>query len=148
MPYVPSNQSMIDQLQAFIDNGLDAAGPVHATIKLAQGSFAPGPTSDPTTFTEADFDGYASKTVAAWEAAALAVDGTAETISSAVQSWAPTGTTTPNTITGYWVIGGNGHYLGGEAFATPVVLNSPSTRLNLVPAWKTQRNQFSAVLIP
>jgi hypothetical protein len=142
--FVTSQVALIDQLDAVKGAVLDAAGPIHSTVKLAQGAFAPVPTSDPTTFTEATFDGYAAKTITAWTSAYLVPGPSSEILSAAVLSWSPTGTTTPNTITGYWIVGGNGHYLGGESFAQPVILNGPLTALNLAAVWQVSRSTFSA----
>lgn len=146
--FVTSNVALVDQLAATVATVLDHTGPVHASVKLATGAFSPTPTSDPATFTEATFDGYAAKSVASWVSPYLLPGPLAETISAAVLSWSPTGTTTPNTITGYWIVGGNGDYLGGEAFNQPVLLNGPTTALNLVPTWQVPRSTFSATLIP
>lgn len=146
--FIPSNAAKLDILAAAIASVLNATGPVHSTVKLAKGAFAPSPTSDPTTFTEADFDGYASKTVAAWSAAYLVPNGSAETIAGSVLTWIPTGSTTSNVVTGYWIIGGNGDYLGGEAFATPVPMDGPTTALSLVPEWQVAPGAWSGNLLP
>lgn len=146
--FVSSNLSLEDILAATIASVLDATGPVHASVKLAQGPFAPLPDSDPTTFTEATFDGYAAKDVTAWASPYLVATGAAETISSTVLHWAPTGTTTPNTLTGYWIVGGNGDYLGGEAFPVPIPMTGPTSALNLIPIWQQAAAQFGAVVVP
>jgi hypothetical protein len=145
---VSSQISLLDILTAFIANGLDAAGPTHTMVKLAKAPFSPTPTSDPTTFTEADFDGYAAKTVAAWAAPYLNGDGAAETIGTSVLTWSPTGSVTPNLIYGYWLMLGNGDYGGGEAFGTPVSLNGPTTALSMVPLWAVAPSRFGAVIVP
>lgn len=147
MPFVTSSLALIDQLEAVKGSVLDATGPVHASVKLAVAPFSPTPTSDPASFTEATFDGYAAKTVPAWTAAALQPGPLAEILSSALLSWTPTGSTTPNTIVGYWIVGGNGDYLGGEAFAAPVILNGPTTSLNMVAAWQMARSNWSATVL-
>lgn len=147
MSFVTSQLALVDQLEAVKDNVLDATGPVHATVKLAIAPFSPTPTSDPASFTEATFDGYASKTVAAWTPAAVQPGPLAEILSQSVLTWTPTGSTTPNTIAGYWIVGGNGDYLGGESFGTPVVLNGPTTSLNMVTAWQMARATWSAQVL-
>lgn len=147
MPFVSSNKALQDILAATIAGILDFTGPVHASVKLAKGTFGPAPDSDPATFTECDFDGYASKTVSAWSTPAMLATGNAETVASTVLHWAPTGTTTPNSVTGYWIEGGNGDYLGGEAFAQPVNLTGPTTALNLVPVFQQAAAAFSATVI-
>jgi hypothetical protein len=147
MAFVSSQQGPLDVLAAAIANVLNTSVPAHTTIKLAQAPFAPAPTSDPTTFTEATFDGYASKTISAWEAPYLSA-GAAKTNGTAVESWIPTGTTTPNTIAGYWLVAGNGDYLGGEVFATPINVVGPTTPVNLVPAYTVMPPVFTATVIP
>jgi len=145
--FVTSQQALIDQINAVKAAVLDATGPVHATVKLAQGAFVPTPTSDPTTFTEADFTGYASKTVAAYTPASLEPNGASQILSSAVLDWNPTGTTTTNLVTGYWILGGSGDYLGGESFPTPVPMQSPTDVLNLVVVWQVAKSSWSGQLL-
>jgi hypothetical protein len=145
--FITSQLALLDQLDAIKSAVLDATGPVHATVKLAKGTFVPTPTVDPTTFTEADFDGYSSKTIAAYTSAAIIAGPKAEILASSLLSWTPTGTTTPNTVTGYWIVGGNGDYLGGEAFATGIVLNGPTTTLNLVPVWQVSPATWSGQVL-
>jgi hypothetical protein len=148
MPFVSSQQFLLDKLAAAIASILDATGPVHASVKLAVAPFAPSPTSDPATFTEADFDGYAAKTVATWSTPVMNTNGSAETVSGSVLTWNPTGSTTSNLIVGYWVEGGNGDYLGGEILASPVPMNGPLSSLNLVPVVQEAPGSWSSVVIP
>ena|SRR5882672_3348333 len=146
--FITSQTSSLDGLAAIQAAMLDAISTVHLEIKLAQGSFSPSPTSVPgTDFTEATFDGYAALPVAAFDAAYLTADGSAETIPTTIAHFAPTGTTTPNVIAGYWLVGSNGDYLGGEVFDTPVPLNSPTTALNLILKWQVSPATWSGVLV-
>jgi hypothetical protein len=147
MPFVASQLNQLDVLAAAIAAVLNTSVPAHTTIHLAQQPFTPTSTSDPTTFTEATFDGYADKTIAAWETQYLN-GNTAVTNGTTVLSWVPTGTTTSNTIAGYWLIGGNGDYLGGEAFAAPITVTGPTTPVNLVPRYAVVPPTFAATVIP
>lgn len=147
MAYTPSQQAQLDVLNAAIAAVLNTSVPAHTMIKLAVAPFNPTPTSDPATFVEATFDGYAAKTISAWEAAYL--NGNAAVSNgTTVESWVPTGTTTPNTVAGYWLVGGNGSYLGGEAFASPIAVTGPTTPVNIVPRYAVIPPVFSATLIP
>jgi hypothetical protein len=148
MPFVPSQIGLIDAINAIKASVLDAAGPVHTTVKLAKGVFGPTPTSNPASFTECDFDGYAAKTIAAYGGPHLVPSGNAEITSSAVLSWTPTGSVTPNVVAGYWLVGGNGDYLGGEAFPAPIPLNGPLTTLSLIPSWQQAPASFNATVVP
>jgi hypothetical protein len=146
MPFVSSQIALMDVLNAAIANVLTSSGSTHAEVHLAQAPFNPTATSDPTTFTEATFTGYAMKSVAAWEVAYLSGQS-AKTNGTAVLSWTPTDSLMPNSIGGYWIIGGNGDYLGGEAFPVPLNIIGPSTPVNLVPAYGVAPPNFSATVI-
>lgn len=146
--FVSSDKAALDQLAAVLSLVLNTATPTHSTVHLAQGAFAPVRDSDPTTFTEATFGGYAAITMAAWETPYLLGGGQSESIPTTICHWSPTDTVTPNTITGYWIMGANGDYLGGEAFGNGVPMLGPTNALNLVPTWQIPPSTFSAVLVP
>lgn len=144
MPFVQSNVALTDVLAAIIGNVLNATGPVNTHVKLAVLPFNPTPTSDPTTFTEATFDGYAAKAITSWSTPYFDALGNAKTLSGVLASWTPTGSTTANTIGGYWLVAGDGTYLGGEVFNTPVPMHGTGTTLAIVPEFGYTPAQISA----
>jgi len=146
---VTSNKALVDQLAAIVAAVLDTSVPAHTVVKLAQGAFTPSPGSDPSTFTEADYTGYASKTISAWTPPSLRNDGSAEVVSTTVLDFSPSGTiTVTNIITGYWLVGGNGDYLGGEVLPFPVPLAVATDSLKIVPVWQVAPSTWGANLLP
>jgi hypothetical protein len=146
MAFTMSNVGMLDILTKVIANVLDATGPAYTTVKLAKATFNPSPTLDPGTLVEADFTGYAAKAVNPWASPYL--DGpAAETLSTTVLHWSPTDAVTPNTIYGYWLVAGDGTFLGAEKFATPVPLPDATAALNLVPVFQIPQLGFSAQVL-
>jgi hypothetical protein len=146
--FIESSAALKDKLNAIKTSVLDAAGPVHTTIKLAIGAFTPTKDSVPGDFTEAGFDGYASKTITSWSAAYLVNGNQAEIAPGVALTWIPTGTVTPQTVVGYWLEAGDGTYLGGEIFANAVPMASPSNSLNVVPIYQQPVGNWSAVVVP
>lgn len=101
------------------------------TLKLYKTDVTPAEGDTAGSYTEADFTGYAAKTLnrSGW-AGATTTAGTTST-SYAQQSWSMTGTS--QTIYGYWVIGVTSAVaLWAEKFAASRTLVDPST-LNLTP---------------
>jgi hypothetical protein len=143
-----SNVALLDMLNTIRTNVLSATGPALASVHLAKAAMTISSTVDPSTFTEADFDGYAALDVATWEPARLLSNGSVETVSSALAYFSPTGTTTPNTIYGFWVVAGDGTYLGAEAFATQYALTGPSTALAFIPTLILVPTVFNTPIVP
>lgn len=144
--FIPSQAVLISALNA-IKTAVFAAGAGLVHVKLAKGAFNPQPNSDPTTFTEADYTGYVAQTVAAWSASVLSA-GSAETLSSSVLTFSPTGTAVTNVITGYWLENGPGEYLGGEVLLPAIPLAGPLSALDIVLKWQENSGEFAAVVIP
>lgn len=130
--FIASAAYVRDVLAAVIASVLNTSAPAHTTVKLAKAVMTLGANAEPTTFTEADFTGYASKSITGWTAPYQTTPSVAETVPTVTLQWSPTGTGVTNTIYGYWLIAGDGTYVGGENFATPVPLTGPTTALNLV----------------
>lgn len=106
-------------------------------LKLYQNSYAPGPTSTATNFTEANFTNYAAVTIArsSWATPTLTGSNIAQS-QVAQQSW--TCGATGNTIYGYYVLGAtSGKVLWAEEFATARVL-AVGDILNLTPVFTLQ----------
>lgn len=145
--FIESQAAMIAQSDDFKTTTLLAGGAGHVVCKLAKTPFNPSRTSDPATFTEADFDGYAAQNVAAFSGTYLNKNGDAQTIGTTLLSFTPTGSTTPNTIGGYWLVTSGGVYLGGEVFNPTVGLNGPLTTLDFTIEWATTVAQFGATIV-
>lgn len=146
--FVSSLTSLIAQLAAVKAAVLDTSVPAHTVCHLAQGAFSPTPASDPTTFTEATYTGYADQMITAWTPAYLVNNLVAEITAASILFFQPTGTALTNLVTGYWLVGANGDYIGGEAFSTPIPMGSPSNALSLIPKWQIPLANWSGELVP
>jgi hypothetical protein len=100
-------------------------------LKLYSNNYTPISTAAVGSFTEANFTGYAARTLtrSTWNSA-VTVSGKGETSYGSVQSW--TCGTTGQTIFGYYVQGSAGTLLWAELFTTSRVLASGDV-LNITP---------------
>jgi hypothetical protein len=102
-------------------------------LRLYQNNHTPAAASTLGSFTEADFTGYAARTLSrsSW-GSAFTTGGKAESTYSPPQSW--TCGATGNTIYGYYVVGslGAGTLLWAELFSTARVLANGDV-LNITP---------------
>ena len=146
--FITSKPGLINQLSAVVAGILELAGPLHTTVKLAQGTFNPTPDSVPGDFTEADFTGYAAKTVTSWTTPELDPGPAAKTLGGNLLHWAPSGTTVTNICTGYWIEDANGDYLGGEQFPAPIPMANTTDAITLIPQWQVAAATWSGLLIP
>lgn len=144
--FIPSQAYLLAALDA-IKASVFVAGPGLVKVRLAKGSFNPTPTVDPTTFTEADYTGYALKTVTAWSPSVMTT-GSAETLGTSVLTYSPTGTAITNVITGYWLENTAGDYLGGEALNPAVPLTGPTSALNLIVKFQENSGDWASVVVP
>lgn len=78
---------------------------------------------------EADYDGYAAKTVAAWGEAFLGALGAA--IQMPNQQFQPTGSTTPNLINGAWIETAGGVLVAIIQFPATISMGSPTDAIPL-----------------
>ena len=102
-------------------------------LKLYQNNVTPTQDSVPASFTEANFTGYAARTLlrSGWNNAVTVSNKAESSFGSTPQSW--TCGTTGNTINGYWVEGStSGKCLWAERFSTSRVLASGDV-LNITP---------------
>ena len=136
MSQVLSTKYLLDALAAIKSQVLDTAVPAHCHIHLAKPPFTPNPTSDPASFTEADYTGYAAVTITAWDNPALTPADLAEIVGTTVAQFRPTGTTVTNSIAGFWVLDAAGDFVFAQVFSTPVALTGPNTVLSIVPRWQ------------
>ena len=117
-------------------------------VKLAQTPFTPNPNSVPSTdFVEATYDGYAAVSLTTMTPNTV-VGNAYESTSTAVAVFQPTGSTTPNTIGGYWIETGAGALLGYEVLPTPIALNGPTTYLSIVPRWLSSPTTWPNTILP
>jgi len=131
MPLVCPDQGELRLLDIMLKAALSANE--NYILKLYRNDYTPANTAAPGSFTEANFTGYAARTLTRsnWNAATT-VSGKAESsYGSAPQSW--TCGATGNTVYGYWVEGStSAKVLWGERFATARTLAS-GDQLNLTP---------------
>lgn len=113
----------------------DVDGPLYlAEYRLYQNDFTPVGTMVIGDFTVATFDGFAAK-AAAWNPSLVNVNGFAVTYADSML-WVPTGTTTPNTIFGYYVTDTGGtNLLYARRFDTPIALTGPTTGFAMIPSF-------------
>lgn len=121
-------------LQGAIANILNPSVPPGATLHLVKAPFVPTPTSDPITFTEADFTGYAHKTVTLFGTQHPDAAGNWFAYwETPVVEFVPTAVLSPNqSIYGYYVLGSGGEFVCAEVFPAPIVMRDPTTVLQLL----------------
>jgi hypothetical protein len=108
-------------------NNLSSTAPVPKVHLIAE-QFNPNINLDPTTLTEATFDGYAAATCDVW--GTNHSDPTQQAVfTSGVLSWTPTGNTTANTIYGYYLVTGVGDVVQMGLLPAPVFLQGVGTTL-------------------
>lgn len=102
-------------------------------LKLYRTNVTPNAASAPGSFTEANFTGYAARTLtrSSWNSAVTVSNKAESSYGTTPQSW--TCGTTGNTIYGYWVEGStSGKCLWAELFTTSRVLATGDI-LNITP---------------
>lgn len=117
MPQVFTTAAQVDQLAALQDI-YKTGGSEALTIHLYQNDFTPSPGMVIGDLTEADFDGYASFAMNPIIGPYLNPAGQPE-IQNASHNWTPTGSTTPNTIYGYYTTQTGGGLRSAERFNDP-----------------------------
>jgi len=147
---VISQQMNHSALQGAIADILIPTTPPGAVVHLAKAPFTPTPISDPTTFAEADFAGYAAIT--------LTLLGTQHP--DGANQWFAYSETPPVSFTpsavlpssqsiyGYWVVGAGARYVCAEVFGTPFVMRDPTTVLQLVIPFGVGPLKMSATILP
>lgn len=143
MNFIPSNAVLLAALQAIIDTVLEVTGPTHTEVHLATGSFNPVPGSVPGDFTEADYTGYAAIDIAGWTDPELDPGPAAKTLGTTLVQFRPTGTTVTNVCTGFWLVGGDGTYLGGQAFDSPIPMGATTDAITIIGQWMEGQGTWS-----
>jgi hypothetical protein len=89
-----------------------------STVHLFQNNVVPTPANVVADFTEATFDGYAAKSVTVMFGPARYADGSFQVF--AFEQWQMTGSTTPNTVYGAYILDPAGNLLLAARFTAPV----------------------------
>lgn len=146
MPFVPSTEYLEAGINSLATQLIaPATHPVKIKLVKAPTTFTRD--SDSSTFTEADYNGYAPGSETTLQTAHM--DSRLQWLMLVPQqNFVPSDSLVPNTIYGYWIETDTGGYLGGEAFATPVVLDGPTKVLSFVPGFAMASFQFTAVVLP
>lgn len=120
-PTFGSNKQLLTLLQAAIFKTAAAT----TEMRLYQNNFTPGTGTLTGDFTEANFDGYASITVAAYNPVALdPVSGDYFISNATPLVFTDTGNTTPNTIYGWYLTDAGGETIDCGRFDAPVVMDA------------------------
>lgn len=148
MPFSESQTKLLADLFT-MTQAWETGGGTGIVVHLAKAPLSPNPGSDPATFTEADYDGYAAQTIAPPLGAAFAkgTDGAQQYLNS-IMSWIPSGTTTVNTIYGYWLVSRAGDYIGAEAFAAPQGPLAPTRPLHFAMCLAIGQPVMTAIVLP
>ena len=144
--FYQSNYALQQQL-THVKTSVLGIGGTGVTIKLAKTGFAPNPDSDPTTFPEADYTGYAA--VTATTMTGISQTGNSfESSADTVASFAPTGSTVGNQIAGYWFEDSAGHLLGYEQISPAIPMTGPLDSIDLVFRWQAQPASWPNTILP
>lgn len=135
---------------ALVSTILSTSTPSHSHVKLAKAPFTPTPTSDPTTFVEADYPGYAPIDILTY--GTRHGDGANQWYvfgETPPLSFVPNATVSPaQTIYGYWVTDPGGNMVCAEVLSTPFVMRDPQTVLQLMIPFGVGPLKMSAVVLP
>lgn len=124
----PNNAFVGNMLAAARDTLLATGGSPKPTVHLVKAPFTPTPNLDFSTLTPADFDGYTPKDVTGWNIVHVQPNGQFLSLSSNVIEWVPTGSTTSNTIFGWYMKDINGvGVVCGLFNPQPVLLGNATT---------------------
>jgi hypothetical protein len=125
----PSSTLQLAIATLLADDTATLAAVVPPKVHLAKAAFVPGPSLDPATLTEADFDGYTAKAITAGSQDVY-TDPTTGLITVELKApvggwhWALTGITNlPQTIYGWYVLDSAGTVLYGSGLVpSPITL--------------------------
>jgi len=129
MPLIVSDFTQLD-----IMNDLKTGLLLNATIHLFKNNFVPVEAQVLADFVEADFDGYAAQTLAAWGTVALNVDGDAQMVHTPIV-WTHDGGATGCDVYGYYVVDAAGLVLlwAERNAAGPVLMDTLNQVYSVVP---------------
>jgi hypothetical protein len=98
-------------------------------VHLFQNNIVPTQADTLATYTEATFDGYAALIFTSLAGPSRDTDGSFRIYNDA--GWSQTGSTTPNTIYGFYVTDHTGALIGAYRFATPVQMVDAFSSLDI-----------------
>jgi hypothetical protein len=116
MPLVLASPVALNEIMSAIMVGLNVSP--FFKVSLFQNNYVPTPTDTIATYTEATFDGYAAVHAEPNIGPYREDDGSFTASKNVI--FTMSGSTTPNTIYGYWLEDLAGHYFGAYRFAQPV----------------------------
>jgi|HubBroStandDraft_3_1064219.scaffolds.fasta_scaffold01389_12 hypothetical protein len=114
--------------------GADSTQLGNASMGLIAAPFAPSSTLTLASITEANFSGYARKSIGNPTIAFTGADGN-EYVEGTTNSWMPSDTVTPNTIYGVFINPGNSTTTlwASDQLGIPVPLAGPGNQLTATP---------------
>lgn len=116
--------------------GSDTATLGAATLGLIQGAFTPGRNLKTSNFTEANFDGYARRSLGTTTITFTSADGN-DYLQWVQEVFTPTGSDTPNSINGYFIMTPADTVTVGfsEPITPAVPLSGPHSNLTVTPRY-------------
>lgn len=132
-------RQFLSQAGALVEAGLRQTYLVNSVIHLFQASelFNPTPGTLLSEYlaNEADFDGYASKTLATWPEI-VAAAGTSFLLFAATQTWIWTFDTDSigNMIAGHFIVSAGGDLVGVVVYDTPIPMQGPMQAVVQTPS--------------
>jgi hypothetical protein len=130
--FVWSYLQLLNVITAFTDS-LSSTG---LSVHLYTNNVTPTRNDTLTTYTEADYTGYAAVNLTGQNAAVWQSQGSAVQYTTTQAAFSPTGTTVGNVIYGYYVSMATSPatLLGAELLPSPVSLGSPADQLIIITA--------------
>jgi hypothetical protein len=142
----PANAFLVEAFDALLMVPFNP--PNYPVMHLAAAAFAPGPALNPGTLTEATFDGYAAQPAAGFGTPHLVANGNVIMDFTPAYTWTPTGSTTANTIFGWWVMDHAGNLVSSGLLPTPVLLHGAGTTLSIVYGIGVAPWNYTSVVLP
>jgi hypothetical protein len=119
--------------RAWLDSVVGAEGEMEeVTVRLFKNNVTVDGDTEIADLTVADFTGYAESTVVVWGGAFTNTNGKAEVIGGSKQFTA-TGSATPNTVYGYYVVDGDSELVYAENFNEPIEVTGVGDAIVVVP---------------
>jgi hypothetical protein len=137
---------LLEAINAIITNIFGTS--VHSTCHLYQNVIAPTPTTPLASYTEATFDGYAPISITAWGTPHVIANGQYAVAPTTPLVWTPTGSTTSNTVYGYYIKDPAGNVIQAENFAAGQLMSGTGTTLQFVPEVAIGPGITTAQLVP
>ena len=143
----PGNSWLSAALAVLKANLLTAAGE-HNTLHLVAQAFAPSPSLDPTTLTVPTYDGYAPLNIDTFSVEHLLPNGNYVINSLTAPAFVPTGSTTSNTIYGWFLLDTQMNVVSMGLLPAPKVMGTPADVLIIVPSVGMGLPQVTSTILP